>query len=144
MVPSDPRKKPELASIRTAKQKATERPRATCLGSDDDEESTVADPNLQRRMKALADPEESDPSKLKFPVPEGWGTLEMTNEEFWGKVVDLEKARLAGGDALDLALSAYALQSFEHFVWLRERFEAKHSSEPEFGAARKKVMEQRK
>ncbi len=138
MAPSDPRKPPMPPKAQVAKTRSA-KPAPTAGLGDDDDEATVLDPGLHRRMKALV-PVEEDPAKLPFPVPSGWGLNELSPEDFWRRVVDMEKARIAGADALDLALSAYELQSYEHFSFLRERFEQRHGDSPAFQAARKTVL----
>ncbi len=72
---------------------------------------------------------------LEFPVPVGWGVSDLTNEEFWIKVFDIEDAQMKGAAAMRKALKKYHLDSPEHFAWIRERFMARHAGDPDFQQA---------
>ncbi|MGC4116715.1 MAG: hypothetical protein QM765_19565 [Myxococcales bacterium] len=69
---------------------------------------------------------------LEFPVPVGWGVSDLTNEEFWIKVFDIEDAQMKGAAAFNKALKKYDLDSEDHFRWIRERFMARHAADPDF------------
>lgn len=73
--------------------------------------------------------------ELEFPVPVGWGVSDLTNEEFWVKVFDLEDAQMKGDAAFKKALKKYHLDSAEHFSWIRERFTARHAEDADFQQA---------
>jgi hypothetical protein len=111
-----------------------------------DPNATLVDEELQARMAAESDePQEEEDDDdteegvalhqadgLEFPVPVGWGVSDLTNEEFWTKVFDIEGAQMQGGATLKKALAKYDLDSEEHFGWIRERFMARHAADPDF------------
>jgi len=70
--------------------------------------------------------------QLEFPVPVGWGVSDLTNEEFWVKVFDLEDAQMKGAATFKKALKKYDLDSEDHFRWIRERFIARHGEDADF------------
>ena len=105
------------------------------LLGDDDGEPTVLDPVLQKRIAAQA---RADKKRQK-QVPEGWDLGDLTNEEFWARVCDLEKAQKRGGVELEEALTRYKLESADQFRWVRDRFVAHHGKDPDFRAAMEKA-----
>jgi hypothetical protein len=101
---------------------------------EDDEENTILDPEMQKRMKTEATKIEEEAHK--FPVPAGWDLRDMSADEFFTKVHDIQKAQSNSEKAAELALSSYGLESAEQFEWLRLRFEAGHAKDPAFRQAK--------
>ncbi|HEY3450479.1 MAG TPA: hypothetical protein VGK67_29255 [Myxococcales bacterium] len=105
----------------------------------DDEEETVADPELQRRLAGNTRRDTVGP----FAVPAGWGFHELSLLDFWTRVLDLQRAQMDGPEALGLALSAYDLESFAHLDWIRERFDRRYRKDPDYEKARLEALQVR-
>ncbi|MGC4119321.1 MAG: hypothetical protein QM765_33100 [Myxococcales bacterium] len=106
---------------------------------DEDEEATVADPELQRRLAGNLRRDTVGP----YPIPAGWNFHELSLLDYWTRVLDLQRAQLDGPEALSLALAAYELESFAHLDWLRERFDRRYRKDPDFERARLEALEAR-
>jgi hypothetical protein len=68
-----------------------------------------------------------------YPVPAGWDLDDLTNEEYWTKVFQIEAAFEEGGVAQGkAALRAAGFLSDGHFEWVRERFTESHGGDTNF------------
>jgi len=110
--PGDPPKKPDRSWTRPLSRAGAP---LAALGDDDDDEGTIADPNMRAAPK----------EQTEFPVPDGWDPETTSQAEFDKRVREILKARDDGVGALEFALSAYEVESFTHFEWLRRRYEAR-------------------
>ncbi|HEY3452870.1 MAG TPA: hypothetical protein VGK67_41390 [Myxococcales bacterium] len=100
---------------------------------DDEQEEDEADDGEEDGHQAAY--HQAAGGDLEFPVPVGWGVSDLTNEEFWIKVFDIEDAQMKGAAAMKKALKKYDLDSDEHFRWIRERFMARHAEDADFQQA---------
>lgn len=89
----------------------------------------------------LEDGEDNCTGEHEYPIPAGWSLEDLTNEEFWIKVYELEQAQEESLAAFRKVLAANGFMSEGHFTWVRERFVERHGPDTNFAQA---MMDARK
>ncbi len=84
---------------------------------------------------------EDNSGEHEYPIPAGWSLEDLTNEEFWIKVYELEQAQEESLAAFRKVLAAHGFLSEGHFSWVRERFVERHGPDTNFAQA---MMDARK
>lgn len=67
-----------------------------------------------------------------YPIPAGWDFDDLTNEQFWIKVYDIEHAQEENPKAFRALLHENGFLSEGHFTWVRERFVERHGGDTNF------------